>query len=559
MPTVPVIQDSVQLDTNPGRQRVQATPDAFGAQEARAVGSIGAGLNKVAQVSAEIDDDYNEANARELDNQLSARIRDRLYNTQSGYLSTQRGRNALDSRAQVEADIDGFAAELLPQARNSRAAAMYQQVARQRVTDTLGSVATHAARENTAYQNEVSEARLNEFRDNAVAAYADPAAVNGQIAAAIGVPQADGNYSGGELEAIGRRLGWDNEVLAQRRRQFQSDVTSAVIVHLATVDPVAAEEMLTRARSQLTAQNAGELLTTVRAAQAQARERTTGAIWQALANGRDPQTLSEWEDFSTNPLYGREHETLNEYRRQRALSGAANAYTTRQSEAAGDRLEALGALAPRRFMLVTDYATGRLNVAAGAQRVFVGGTAGWQIVQPDMTPQQFQRETGLTPEQARGFFSQLNDDDLLRVLNRRNGQTDNAAIDQAYDDILRVARPMAQSLGLAVAGQGADNAEQRGQFEGYIYREAQAYVRANGARPDDAAIDAITRRALLQSPSGGWGRAGRYTFEGTAYNDIPAEARRAIEADWQAQNNGARPSHAQVERRYSEFMQAAGQ
>ena len=106
MPTIPLIQDSQQLQVGEGRQRVQSSPDAFGAQEARGLAQVGQGLGQVAQVSAEIDDNFNEARAYELDTELSRRIRDRLYNTESGYLSTQRGRNAIDGRAQVEADID---------------------------------------------------------------------------------------------------------------------------------------------------------------------------------------------------------------------------------------------------------------------------------------------------------------------------------------------------------------------------------------------------------------------------------------------------------------------
>lgn len=548
MPSVPIIQDSAQLDTSTGRQRVQATPDAFGAQEARALGAVAQGVDKIAQVSAEMDDDFNEARAAELDNQLSSRIRNRLYNTTDGYLATQRGRNALDTRGQAEADIDGYAAELANSETNPRARAMFERVARNRITSELGTIAQHAARENVNYQNQQSEARLNEFTDNAVAAYADPVAVEAQMSGAIGAIGPDGRRVGGEIETLARRNGWTPEITDQHRRQYESDVMSSVVVHLATTSPQEAEDLMVRIRPHLTAQAAGELLTTVRAAQAQARERTTGAVWQALANGQDPRALPEWEDFTTNPLYGREHETFNEYRRQRALSGSANAFTARQSEAAGDRLEALGALDPRRFMLVTDYATGRLTVGMPARR---------GARQPEMTTQEFQRQTGMTPQQATSFFSQLNDDDLLRVLNRRQGQTDNTAIDQAYDDIVRVARPMAQSMGLAVSGQGQDNAEQRGQFEAYVYREARAHVLRTGERPDDATIEAITRRALLQAPSSGWGRQGRYAFQGTAYNDIPVEARRAIEADWQAQT-GQRPSRAQVERRYAEAMQAVG-
>lgn len=546
-PTIPnLISDTEQLQTGTGRQSISATPDAFGAQEARATGAVAQGLDAVASLAADKDDEFNEAEAQELDNELSRRLRDRLYGQENGYLSTQRGRAAVDGRVQVEADIESLVEEIAGTARNERAAAMFRSVGGRRAASAYGDVATYAAQQSRIYQNEQSEGRINEAIDNAVAAYEDPAVVQANMDTAVS-----------ELERLRQREGWSPEAYQSRVRRLQSDMSTRVIVSLAATNPEAAQEMYERVRPQLGAQEAGELLTTMRAAQREAREQVTGSIWQAYANGQDPRQLEEWQDFTTNPLYGREHEAFNEYRRQRAASAGSNTYTTRLSEAAGDRLEALGAIDPRRFMTVTDFATGRLTVGDRAERVFVGGSTGWRIVQPDMTTAEFQRQTGMTPEQARGFFSQLNDDDLLRVLNRRSGQTDNSAVDRAYEDVLRVARPLALSMGLDVAGQGGSGAEQRGQFEAYIYREAQAYVAANGARPDDEAVEAIVRRALLQAPSRGLGGRGRYAFEGTAYSDIPRAAREAIEADWETQT-GRRPSHTQVERRYAEAMQAMG-
>lgn len=305
MPSVPIIQDSAQLDTNTGRQRIQGDPNAFGAQEARATGALSQGLDKVAAVATEIDDDYNEANARELDNQLSARIRDRLYNTESGYLSTQRGRNALDTRAQVEADIDAAAAELLPQARNPRAAAMYQDVARRRVTDALGSVATYAARENVTYQNEVSEASINEALDNAVAAFDDPA----QVAA-------NRDTILNELQTLGRRNGWDETVLNQRIRQFQSDLNTRVVVQLAGTNPTAAQHYFAQIALTLTAQDRAELGTTMRAAIRQGEDDIIDQAWVYVAEGRAiPADL--W-----GRVPGRARIDIQNERRRRAENGA---------------------------------------------------------------------------------------------------------------------------------------------------------------------------------------------------------------------------------------------
>lgn len=535
MAMVPLIQDSAQLQTDTGRQRVQADPDAFGAAQARATGAVAEGLGKVANAAVEIDDNFNEAEARDLDAQLAGQLRKRLRDPEAGYLN-QRGRNAVDGRAAVETDIDTMLGETAARASNPRAEAMFRSAAARRRESALGQVADWSSQQTNAYQDQVAEARIQEFIDDAVAAYADPAAVQENVIAGQR-----------ELATQSARLGWDPEVLAQRQRQFQSDVLSRTVVSLAVTDPQAADEMYARIRPDLSAQDAGELLTTIRAAQAQARERTTGAVWQALANGEDPRALPEWEDFSSNPLYGREHETFNEYRRQRALSGSANALSIRQSELAGDTLEATGALNPRALMLVTDYATGRLSVGPRRPRQAA----------PDMTTEQFMAETGMSPQRARAMFGMLNPDDLTRVLTRRNGQSDNTAIDQAYDDIRRVAEPMAQSMGLAVTGSAERTAEQRGAFQAYIMRESRAYVLQNGQRPDDAAVEVIARRALLHVDQQGRADQGgrNYAFEPVPYGRIPSGDRAAIESERRLAL-GRDPTHAEVERRYAQYLQA---
>lgn len=542
MPEIPIIQDSATLETATPRSRVQADASDLGATEARGLAQLGQGVGAVAEAASQIDDTFSEAEARDLDAQLAGQLRKRLRDPEAGYLN-QRGRNAVDGRAAVETDIDTMVGETAARASNPRAEAMFRAVAARRRESALGQVADWSSQQTNAYQDQVAEARIQEFIDDAVAAYADPAAVQENVAAGQR-----------ELATQGARLGWDEATLAQRQRQFQSDVLSRTVVSLAVTDPAAAEDMYLRIRPDLTAQDAGELLTTMRAAQAQARERVTGAVWQAYANGQDPRGLAEWEDFTSNPLFGREHETFNEYRRQRALSGATNSLAVRRSELAGDTLEAQGALNPRALMLLSDYATGRLNVDVRRPRQPA----------PEMTPEEFRAETGYTPEQARGLFNQLNPDDLLRVLNRRDGQTDNSAIDRAYEDVIRVAEPMAQSMGLSVSGTGQRNIETRGAFRAYLYREVQSYVTENGQRPDDAAVEQIARRALLHTNAIGsttdeQGRpitsGNRYAFQPVPYSQIPRDVRAAIENQWRLQR-GTMPSHSDVEARYADYLRA---
>jgi len=275
--TIPVIQDSAQLDTGTGRQRIQADASAFGGQEARAIGAVAEGLGDVAQVAAQKDDEFNEANARELDNELSARIRDRLHNPESGYLATQRGRNAIDNRAQVEAEVDEIAAEIGARARNPRAAAMYQGVARRRVESALGDIAGYAERETRNYQNEVSEAAITEAIDNAVAAYEDPAVVAQNRSTVLG-----------ELSRLRERNGWDDQVLNQRVRQFQSDVSSRIIVQMATTDPEAATSYFERVAPSLTADDRAQLGSTLRAAIRETEEAIIDDAWTHVSEGRMP-------------------------------------------------------------------------------------------------------------------------------------------------------------------------------------------------------------------------------------------------------------------------------
>lgn len=313
MPTIPLIQDSAQLDTGTGRQRISADANAFGALEARGAQAVSQGLQAVAGAASEIDDDFNEANARDLDNQLNQFAMQRLSDPEKGYLS-QRGVNAIDGRAAAEEEIDAYAAELANNARNPRARALYQDVARRRVTTALGAIAEHAARETRAYQDDVSESAVRLATDNAVAGFADPVNVETNLRTADA-----------EVARVGARNGWSPDVIADRQRRVRSDITSRVIVQLSTTDPAEAERYYELARETLTAQDAAELRTSMRVAQAAARERVTGMAWQAFANG---QSLEEgmgaeaYQEFTTNPLYGQDHAQLRNAIRVRQQSYA---------------------------------------------------------------------------------------------------------------------------------------------------------------------------------------------------------------------------------------------
>lgn len=507
MATLPII-DSAPLQTSTGRRGVNASPNSFGAQEAQGLGKVAQALDRASDVASSIDDDFNEANARDLDNELSRRIRDRLYNTESGYLSTQRGRNALDSRAQVEADIDAMAAELLPQARNNRAAAMYQDVARRRVTETLGSIAQHAARENTAYQNQVSESAIQEAIDNAVAAYDDPA----QVAA-----NRDTVLT--ELATLAKRNGWDDEILSQRVRQFQSDMSSRVIVQLAQSDPQAAQDYFERLAPSLTAQDRAELGTTMRAAIRQAEADLTDEAWVYVSNGQAiPADL--W-----GRLPGRVRIDIQDYRRNRAEGGAIGDRTLIED------LRVMAVADPERFAQAD---LGAVRGALGANydelaiaqaRIRNGGAESSDVVQQrttfnalrdiasttlniDLTPTEANRRRGNTGARADAFNAAL-----LREVEAFTAANPGAAIDGQTAQIL---------IGRAYVG-----------MQGNLVTREQGRVQGSGpSRRRDATSEVVV-----------------------PYNAIPSDIALRI-GDRLQRRLGRTPTQGEVENAYARFVRS---
>lgn len=254
-----------------------------------------------------------------------------------------------------------------------------------------------------------------------------------------------------------------------------------------------------------------------------ALEETAGSVWQDYLNGEDFTQNPNWHAFATDPRFADAHRAFDADRRARASEAAAGTgASARESEAAGDALEALSALDSRAFMTVVDFQRGTLSVGRRIPRQPA----------PDMTEEDFQARTGMTSAQARALFSTMNNDDRLRVLNRRSGQTSTTAVDNAFADVLRRAEPIAERAGFAVTGSSEANAQMRGAFQGFIRREVRAYVEANGGPPDEAAADAIIARALVQDRRGGNAPTRRAFYAGEGfrvnYRDIPPSERPAL-------------------------------
>lgn len=287
MAVIPLIQDSAQLQTQTGRRRANANESAFGGLEARALQQVATGVDRVAQVAQDLDDDLNEADARELDNRLSASIRDRLYNADTGYLTTARGRNALDQRSEVAASLQQEMQAIAQAARNERSRAMFTAAAPQRLGDAFSQVERHAAEQMLNYQDEQTEARVQEAQRNAGVSWRDDEVVQRNIGAI-----------GAEFEGLGRRRGWSPEQIANETAKARANAVQDVIRQRAEADPQGVLRSLTAEtpegvyafldpghRSTLVNQVQGEL----RRREAEARAQQA----QYRADLRDTMTLQQ--------------------------------------------------------------------------------------------------------------------------------------------------------------------------------------------------------------------------------------------------------------------------
>lgn len=494
-PTIPVIQDSVQLDVSTGRRRAQGSPEAFGASEARGAAQVARGLDVVANVAAQKDDEFDRADAQALDNELSARIRDRLWNDQDGYFSTEagRGRNAETNRDSVGQALDGYAVELAGQARSDRARALFTEQAQRRVASTLGDIAEHASRQNIAYENSVDEAALAEARDNIIAAYDDPIALAANLRTADGI-----------IQRTAERNGLGPELAERARNEYRSDIFSRVIVQMAATDPQTAEEMFLQRAPDMTAQDRAEISSQMRAARRQAEDSIIDQAWTFVAAGqRVPPDV--WARVP-----GRAQIDIQNEMRRRAEGGAA----------VGDRalisdLSVMAVAEPNRFAQTDLRAMrGRLGESAYATLA---------IAQARL--RNGEDRQGLTREQAAGAMS------LATRQLRAAG----------YD-----------------TGENSDDQEFLSNFQSDLVGLLDRFVEENNRAPT-AQEQLVAIQNLLASssfdPSPGFGfdrREWRATDTYTPFAQIPLADREALAQ--RLQQEGRQPTRGNIERLYELIM-----
>jgi len=575
MPQVPVIQDRLDLEVPGVRSRVQSSPNAFGAQSAEALGALAA---KAGGMVSAWDAKQDENDAKELDNQLSALIREQLYNPEQGYLTTQRGKNAVDGRQGAVEGLRTRAEEIASRARSRSSATLFRDVASRRLNDAVTTIYRHADEQNDVYEDELSDSRLKEFTNNAVASYQDPSAVQAQIAGGMG-----------EIATIARRRGWSPEQTTERTRTFQSGVLSATIRRLGHDDPNQAQQIFDSVRGAMTAVDVSETENALRegtllarsqaetdrifgeftdyadrldaareiedpflrdkvedaVVQRQARNEARyaslkGRVFQAYANGRPLSSLSA-EDrlaLTTEPELGQFHAQIQDAYRSRAASYAS-----------GERVRSDG---PIYHMM--------LRMAGSDRNAF--------------------RAAMEDPNVLAGM-SQGDITELLKMLNSQEEGGGVTASNQIFRAVADVAEPMLRPYGVDLHAKPDDPV--RRAFEYSLSREIEAHVRDSGGRmPNQQQLNGIIGRAIVNMdidsvrglPSSitaprearnadgrrlatvGGIRQGDNTI-GVPYDIIPVEERDAIQRRLRA-IRGRQPNREEVVREYAGNLRGQG-
>lgn len=206
----------------PSRAIATVSPKVVAAP-GRALEGIGGTITQFGEILAERE---ASALATERDNQVSADIRDALYNPESGFVA-KNGRNAVDDRAAIIKRLDGIKSNALKDL-GEPAKRKLEASLNRRINAAMGTVERHTLGERDRWLSTVSSARReNAFQD----ALADPASTQANMLVVTN-----------ELTAQAAREGWGGEKLNLEVRKAKSNLVSLQVTQMGVDDPSGALE-----------------------------------------------------------------------------------------------------------------------------------------------------------------------------------------------------------------------------------------------------------------------------------------------------------------------------
>lgn len=214
--------DLRQVAPRPGFQQgvdVRATPSAFGADIGQGMQSVGQGLGQAADAFAQLRDFDDKLKARDAQTAFDRDKMELDYGA-NGYFTTQ-GRDAVDRRAQYDADLEALKKKH-GAALSGGAARYFDDAATTAVTAGMRDGIVHSAQGRKDWAASSSTARLATFQDQALSGYKDAKSVDKAVAAGFL-----------EIDAQADLMGWGSDVVAVKRKEFATQVYSGVALALA--------------------------------------------------------------------------------------------------------------------------------------------------------------------------------------------------------------------------------------------------------------------------------------------------------------------------------------
>lgn len=221
----------------------------FGAPVAGAQGPLGgivgsalqgfasAGLaagGAVADMATQIQIETNERDAKNADLEYSRRIRSLMFGDGTtdnpGFYGLQ-GQSAVDAFGETQASLASMREEIAGTLKSERARQMFTDASNVRMDQELQRATVHSFKSDKAASMDASEARVNEFKDDAVARYTDPKAV-----------VQSKNLGVAEVINFWRDQGAADETVKTKAGEFTTEFHSSIVErHLAGGDYLAAQ------------------------------------------------------------------------------------------------------------------------------------------------------------------------------------------------------------------------------------------------------------------------------------------------------------------------------
>ena len=237
MPQVPYTgAPTVAPTTNAGSDyiNVQANPAAFGAANGQGAQGLAGGLEQLSQHAAAYQGMQEETRAKDADIALSEKLADIQFNPKTGYQTLQ-GKNAVDAYDGVR-DAAHQAYQDIRSTLSPMAAQMFDASAVRRVSYALDSMASYAATQNKAWQNQTAEARITNEVNQGALYWNDP----NKFQQSLGTIAS-------EVDALAEQQGASPEAKQAMLTHYQSEAWTARIRSVLKSDPNQAATMLDQA------------------------------------------------------------------------------------------------------------------------------------------------------------------------------------------------------------------------------------------------------------------------------------------------------------------------